>query len=63
MATYRIKVNERTKAGKDLVNYLRGLGVLEEPNEETIAAFTEIRGGSGTRCSSFDEYLKTVSKL
>ena len=56
-------MNERTKAGKELVNYLRDLGVLEEPNEETMAALSEIKGGGGTRCSSFDEYLKVVTEL
>lgn len=29
MATYRIKVNQRTKAGKDLLNYLRGFAFTE----------------------------------
>ena len=41
MATYTITVNERTKAGKSLVNYLKSLGVIEEPNDETLQASNE----------------------
>ena len=36
MATYTITVNERTKAGKSLVNYLKSLGVIDGPNDETM---------------------------
>ena len=42
MATYTITVNERTKAGKSLVNYLKSLGVIEEPNDETLQAMKDI---------------------
>ena len=63
MATYTITVNERTKAGKSLVGYLRSLGVIDEPNDATLAAISEIRNGGGTRCDSFDDYLKAVSAL
>ena len=35
MATYTITVNERTKAGKSLVNY-KSLGVIDGPNDETM---------------------------
>ncbi len=60
MATYTITVNERTKSGRSLVSYLRSLGVIDEPNKATLAAVEEIRNGGGTRCSSFEEYLKAV---
>lgn len=63
MATYTITVNERTKAGKSLIGYLRSLGVIDEPNDATLAAISEIRNGGGTRCDSFDDYLKAVSAL
>ena len=33
MATYTITVNERTREGKSLVNYLKSLGVIDVPNE------------------------------
>ena len=63
MATYTITVNERTKAGKILVNYLRDLGVIDEPNEATLAAVQEIKNGGGTRCETFEDYLNAVQTL
>ena len=60
MATYTITVNERTKSGRSLIGYLRSLGVIDEPNAATLAAVKEIREGGGTRCESFDDYLKAV---
>ena len=63
MATYTITVNERTRAGKSLIGYLRSLGVIEEPNDATLKAMEEIRSGGGTRCESFEDYLKAVSDL
>ena len=60
MATYTITVNERTKAGKSLVNYLRSLGVIDEPNDATLAAVQEIKNGGGTKCETFEDYLKAV---
>lgn len=63
MATYTITVNEKTRAGKSLIGYLRSLGVIEEPNDATLKAMEEIRNGGGTRCESFEDYLKAVSDL
>lgn len=63
MATYTITVNERTKAGKSLVNYLRNLGVIDEPNDATLAAVQEIKNGEGTKCETFEDYLKAVQAL
>ena len=60
MTTYTIRVNERTKAGRILVRYLRDLGVIDEPNEATLAAMKELENGGGTRCNTFEEYLKAV---
>lgn len=57
MATYTITINERTKAGRSLVDYLRNLGVIDEPDDDTVAAIKEIRSGGGTRCESFEDYL------
>lgn len=54
MATYTITVNERTRAGKGLVNYLRYLGVIGEvPNETTRKAMQELEDG-------FEEYLEAI---
>ena len=60
MATYTITVNERTKEGKGLVNYLKTLGVIEVPNETTRKAIQEIREGKGTVCNTFEEYLEAI---
>ena len=35
MATYTITIDERTKSGKQVLNYLKSHGVIEIPNETT----------------------------
>ena len=65
MATYTIQINERTKEGRGLVNYLRELGVIKTPAHDTgidatRRAIDELRQGKLTRCKDFDEYLKKV---
>ncbi len=63
MATYTITINERTKVGRSLVDYLRNLGVIDESDDDTVAAIKEIRSGGGTRCESFEDYLNAVKSL
>lgn len=60
MATYTITINERTKAGKSLVEYLRNLGVIEVPNAETLNAIKDIDNNCGIRCDTFEDYLKAI---
>ena len=48
MATYTITVNERTKAGRGLVEYLRSLGVINEANDTTLNAIEELKTGKVT---------------
>lgn len=61
MAPYTITVNERTRAGKGLVNYLRYLGVIDEvPNETTRKAMQELEDGKETVCNTFEEYLEAI---
>lgn len=61
MATYTITVNERTKAGKGLVNYLRCIGVLDEiPNETTRKAMQELEDGKVTRCKTIEEFIESL---
>lgn len=61
MATYTITVNERTKAGKGLVAYLRYLGVIDEiPNETTRKAMQEIEDGKVTRCKTIEEFIESL---
>ena len=60
MATYTITVNERTKEGQGLVNYLKALGVIEVPNETTRKAIKEIQDGKGTVCDTIEDYLEAI---
>ena len=60
MATYTITVNERTKAGRCLVEYLRSLGVINEANDSTLNAVEELKAGKVTRCKSFEDYLASI---
>ena len=46
MATYTITINERTREGKSLVNYLKSLGVIDVPNDETLQAMKDIEDGN-----------------
>lgn len=61
MATYTITVNERTKAGKGLVAYLRYLGVIDEiPNETTRKAMQELEDDKVTRCKTIEEFIESL---
>lgn len=65
MATYTININERTKEGRSIVDYLRGKGLIPTPQtdngkEATLRALNELREGKVTRCQTFDDYLESV---
>ncbi len=65
MATYTIHINERTKEGRGLVNYLREKGFIpsrypDNGIEATRRAFREMREGKVTRCKGFEEYKKSL---
>ena len=60
MATYTITIDERTKSGKKVVDYLKSHGIIEVPNETTRKAIQEIREGKGTVCNTFEEYLEAI---
>lgn len=65
MATYTININERTKEGRSIVDYLRGKGLIPTPQtdngkEATHRALNELREGKVTRCQTFDDYLESV---
>jgi hypothetical protein len=65
MATYTININERTKEGRSIVDYLREKGLIPVPQtdngkEATRRALKEVREGKVTRCKNFDEYLKSI---
>lgn len=60
MATYTVTINERTNAGRQLLNYLLGLGLIKErvsPKKKTgfEEAEEDIREGRVyTACSAAD---------
>lgn len=65
MATYTININERTKEGCNIVDYLRGKGLIPTPQTDkgkaaTRRALNELREGKVTRCQTFDYYLDSV---
>lgn len=65
MATYTININERTKEGRNVVDYLREKGLIptkQKDNgiEATRRSLHEMRSGKVTRCKDFEAYLKSV---
>lgn len=50
MATYRTKINEKSKRGKAVVKDL------------TQKAIKEIKEGKGIRCRTYEDYLKEMKK-
>ena len=62
MATYTITIDERTKSGKQVLNYLKSHGVMEIPNETTRKAIQEIREGKGIRCKTIEEFIESLKE-
>jgi len=69
MATYTINLNERTSAGKALLNYLLSLGVVESSAKEpsgydaTMQAIKDVKAGKVTHYKDFDEFKKKMYAL
>jgi len=66
MATYTLTINERTNAGKALLEYLLSLGVITAKPKATHSkgldeAIEDVKHGRTTRCDSFDDYLKQIN--
>lgn len=57
MTKYTITVDENTKAGKALIKNLNG---LDDANDSTLNAVSELKTGKVTRCKSFDDYRANV---
>lgn len=53
MATYTIRVNERTKAGRSLVQYLRSLGLIKDPEKKNELDPTD--------CDAYREAMEDVA--
>ena len=54
MATYTITVNERTKAGRSLVQYLRSLGLIKSPEKKDEFDPTD--------CDAYREAMEDVAE-
>lgn len=66
MATYTITINERSAAGKALLNYLLSLGVIDTKTKVhrkgLDEAIEDVKHGRTIRCSSFEEYQKKINE-
>lgn len=64
MATYTIKINEKTQAGKKLVNLLKSLEVVTSmkpaKTNDLDQAIEEMKTGKTTKCKDFNDYLKKI---
>ena len=59
MGTYTITINEKTSVGKNLVAYLKSLGVIKQ-EDTTLKAIKEVKEGKTTHCKTFNDYLNAV---
>jgi hypothetical protein len=64
MATYTININERTTFGKQLLLFLKGLGIIvETPKKGSLnEAIADFKTGNTTKCKDFDDYLKKINE-
>ena len=64
MATYTINNNERTTFGKQLLLFLKGLGIIvESPKKGSFSeAIADYKTGNTTKCKDFDDYLKKINE-
>lgn len=64
MATYTININERTTFGKQLLLFLKGLGIIvESPKKGSLSeAIADYKTGNTTKCKDFDDYLKKINE-
>lgn len=71
MSVVTVNINERTSAGRALLEYLKTLGVIVSgPKKEvkktgmdlTLEAINELKKGEGTKCKDFEDYKKKVSE-
>ena len=61
MATYTITIDERTKSGKRVVDYLKSHGIIEFTNETTRNALREIKECKVTRCKTMAEFIESLN--
>ena len=62
MATYTIDINENSKAGKKLLDFLKSLSDVVSIKPQKISsldeAIEEMETGKTTKCNDYNDYLK-----
>ena len=66
MASYILTVNERTNAGKALLEYLFSLGVIDAKKKLSRRkgideAIDDVKNGRTVKCDSFEDYLEKIN--
>lgn len=69
MTTITIKINERSKYGKALLDFIKigaddnkGVEIVKVPNAETIRAIENVKAGKGiTRTSSHADLMRKLN--
>ena len=62
MATYTITINERTKQGKSLRDYLQALGIIKTTKKGSLdEALEDVRKGNVYEASSIEELIKQLN--
>ncbi len=64
MGTYTVHINERTKAGKNLVNLLNSLNNVVQihkiPNDETAKAIQDVKDGNVVQTRGKRDFFKKL---
>ena len=62
MATYNIDIDENSKAGKKLLDFLKSLSAVVSIKPQKISsldeAIEEMETGKTTKCNDYNDYLK-----
>lgn len=62
MATYTITINERTKQGKSLRDYLQALGIIKTTKKGSLdEALEDVRKGNVYEASSIEDLIKQLN--
>ncbi|MDA3820297.1 MAG: hypothetical protein PF590_07565 [Candidatus Delongbacteria bacterium] len=65
MATYTVHINERTKAGKNLVNLLKSLNnvvqIHKTPNGETTKAMQDVKDGNVVQTKGKKDFFNKLN--
>jgi hypothetical protein len=67
MATYIIEIDERSKAAKDFIAFVKSyskendkIRIMKRPNKTTINAIKEALNGNGEKVEDIKSFLKEI---